>query len=190
MPLASYHVLTLKPKYLLKDITYESDPFVSQLIRETIMKLNWDNSTDRLMISHSQQMLLLHIVRQYSQQSLRQPLSSGGLSPINQRRVVDFIEANLSHPFSLRDLAALVQLSDFHFARMFKVSFACTPHQYVLSRRVELAKQLLASHTSPLIDIAIRCGFSSQQHLSQQFKQRVGVTPGTFRRAQGKNANL
>ncbi|OLQ74083.1 AraC family transcriptional regulator [Photobacterium proteolyticum] len=166
----------------LSERTFVDDPFVNQLIRETIVKLNWESSTDKLMVSHTQQILLLHLLRQYCHNSPRQALSTGGLSSVNQRRVIDFIEANLSSQFTLRDLAALAHLSDFHFARMFKTSFGCTPHQYVLSRRVDLAKQLLSSPTKSLVDVALLCGFSSQQHLSQQFKKRVGITPAAFRR--------
>jgi len=166
----------------LKEITFADDPFVSQLIRQTMMKLDWQNSADKLMSAHAQQMLLLHLVRQYCHQPIKLPTKLGGLSPVNQRKVCDFIEAHLSRSFTLSELAELTQLSEFHFARMFKASFDCTPHQYVLSRRVELAKQLLANSRLTLADIAFACGFSSQQHLSLQFKQRVGVTPAVFRR--------
>ncbi len=167
----------------LKEVTFVDDPFVTQLVRQTMLKLNWENATDKLMISHAQQMLLLHLLRQYCQQPVALPIHVGGLSPANQRRVVDYIEANVMNSFSLVDLASLVQLSEFHFARMFKASFRCTPHQYVLSRRIELAKYLLINSALPLVELALACGFSSQQHLSAQFKQRVGATPSVFRKA-------
>ncbi|MGF1909761.1 AraC family transcriptional regulator [Vibrio kasasachensis] len=166
----------------LSEKTYVEDAFVNQLIRETVLKLNWDSPTDKLMMSHSQQLLLLHLIRQYCHNTPKSIISSGGLSTVNQRRVVDYIQANLSDSFTLNDLATLTHLSDFHFARMFKVSFGCTPHQYVLSKRIEMAKQLLSCHSMTLADIAISCGFSSQQHLSLQFKKRVGVTLAVFRK--------
>ncbi len=166
----------------LSEQTYVEDAFVNQLIRETVLKLNWDSPTDQLMMSHSQQLLLLHLIRQYCHNSPKSVLSLGGLSTVNKRRVVDYIQANLAGSFTLSDLAELAQLSDFHFARMFKISFGCSPHQYVLSQRIEMARQLLSSHNMTLAEIALSCGFSSQQHLSQQFKQRVGITPAAFRR--------
>ncbi|MDN3680229.1 AraC family transcriptional regulator [Vibrio tapetis subsp. quintayensis] len=167
----------------LKEITFVDDPFVTQLVRETMLKLNWESATDKLMISHAQQMLLLHLLRQYCQQPIAITPCVGGLSPQNQRRVVDYIEANLMKTFGLGDLASVAQLSEFHFARMFKTSFKCTPHQYVLGRRIELAKYLLLNSQLTLAELALTCGFSSQQHLSAQFKQRVGVTPSVFRKA-------
>lgn len=171
----------------LSEKTYVDDPFVHHLVRDTILKLNWNDPTDKLMVSHSEQLLLLHLIRQYCHSSPRQTLSTGGLSSVNKRRVVDFIEANLSSSFTLSDLAILTDLSEFHFSRMFKVSFDYTPHQYVLGRRIELAKQLLINPQIPLVDLAFACGFSSQQHFSQQFKKRVGMTPLVFRRENNKN---
>ncbi|MCC4798297.1 hypothetical protein BCT30_02820 [Enterovibrio norvegicus] len=170
----------------LKERTFVDDPFITQFVRETMLKLDWSDSTDGLMASHAQQMVLLHLIRQHCHQPLYKALSVSGLSPANQRKVMDYIEANLPFSFSLGDLATLAQLSEFHFARMFKVSFNCTPHQYVLTRRVELAKRLLLESQESLSNISIASGFSSQQHLSQQFKQRVGVTPAVFRKVQGK----
>ncbi|MGF1720721.1 AraC family transcriptional regulator [Vibrio kyushuensis] len=173
----------------LSELTFVDDPFVSQLIRETMLNQNWEDSTDKLIVSHAQQMLLIHLLRRYCNYSMTKAISTGGLSITNQRSVTEFVEANLSRSFSLSDLATLANLSDFHFARMFKTSFNCTPHQYVLSRRIELAKQLLTNNTSTLADIAQLCGFSSQQHMSQQFKLRVGATPAVYRRELGKAAS-
>ncbi|WP_375749115.1 helix-turn-helix domain-containing protein [Vibrio sp. HN007] len=166
----------------LAEHTFVDDPFVSQLIRETMLKLDWESPTDKLMMSHSQQLLLLHLMRQYCHNSPAKALVSGGLSAANKRKVTDFIAANLSTPFSLNDLSALANLSEFHFARMFKTSFGCTPHQYVLNQRIEMVKQQLQFSSKPLAEVALSCGFSSQQHLSLQFKKRVGITPSQYRR--------
>ncbi|KXF82413.1 helix-turn-helix domain-containing protein [Enterovibrio coralii] len=168
----------------LKERTFTDDPFVNQLIRQNMLPLDWTSTTDQLMLSHAQQMMLLHLVRQHCHEPFKKALPTGGLSPVNQRRVMDYIEASLSHSFTLSDLAAISQLSDFHFARMFKVSFGCTPHQYVLEQRVKRAKTLLSQSEFSLSDISAMCGFSSQQHLSQQFKQRVGFSPASYRRSQ------
>ncbi|CZF80983.1 Bifunctional transcriptional activator/DNA repair enzyme AdaA [Grimontia celer] len=170
----------------LKECTFVDDPFVNQLVRQTMLQLDWESDTDKLMMSHAQQMLLLHLVRRYCQLPLQLPQSQGGLSPQNQRLVMEYIESHLMQSFTLADLATLTQLSEFHFARMFKTSFDCTPHQYVLSRRIARAKDLLQENILPLAEIAMACGFSSQQHLSQQFKQRVGMTPAAFRKAQNR----
>ena len=56
------------------------------------------------------------------------------------------------------------------------------PHQYVIARRVERARQLLQAGTNlSLAEVALRAGFSDQSHFCRHFKRLVGVTPGRFR---------
>ena len=70
----------------------------------------------------------------------------------------------------------------YHFARRFKVATGLPPHQYLIVRRVERAKQLLQQDRDfSLAEIAARAGFSDQSQFSQHFKRAVGVTPGQFR---------
>ena len=79
-------------------------------------------------------------------------------------------------------MAAVARLSPYHFARQFKAATGLPPHQYVLARRVERAKQLLQGGGDfSLAQVAARAGFSDQSQFSQHFKRTVGVTPGQFR---------
>ena len=81
----------------------------------------------------------------------------------------------------LADLAQLLDMSPFHFSRLFKRSIGMTPHQYLSQQRVERAKQLLKKSDRLIIDIALECGFSSHSHLSKQFRQITGITPKAYR---------
>ena len=78
-------------------------------------------------------------------------------------------------------MAAVARLSPYHFARQFKAATGLPPHQYVIARRVERAKQLLQGGDLSLADVAAHAGFSDQSQFSRHFKQVVGVTPGRFR---------
>ncbi|WP_147465755.1 helix-turn-helix transcriptional regulator, partial [Pseudomonas syringae] len=80
----------------------------------------------------------------------------------------------------------LCALSEYHFARMFRESFGLPPHQYLLSRRIEQARQLLRSTGKPLGEIALACGFASASHFSNRFRQATGATPGEYRTALGQ----
>jgi AraC family transcriptional regulator len=95
--------------------------------------------------------------------------------------VIDFIEVHISEKFSLRDLAAMAGDSPFHFARKFSRMTGLTPHQYVIGRRVERARQLLEQDELSIATIAVETGFSSQSHLTEVFRRSVGVTPGVYR---------
>ena len=79
-------------------------------------------------------------------------------------------------------MAAVARLSPYHFARQFKAATGLPPHQYVIARRVERAKELLQAGTDlSLAEVAAHAGFSDQSQFCRHFKRLVGVTPGQFR---------
>lgn len=99
------------------------------------------------------------------------------------RRLLDFVEAHLSEPISLDDLAEVACLSPFHFSRVFKQATGITPHRYLAKRRVERACEMLAQTALPIEEVARLCGFSSQKYFTSIFTQAVGVSPGRYRQA-------
>ena len=80
-------------------------------------------------------------------------------------------------------MAAVARLSPYHFARQFKAATGLPPHQYVVTRRVERAQQLLRKTDLALVDIAASAGFSDQSKLCAHFKRVVGLTPRQFRKS-------
>jgi AraC-like DNA-binding protein len=78
-------------------------------------------------------------------------------------------------------MAAVVRLKPYHFAKHFKRATGLPPHEYVIARRVEQAKQLLQGGDFTLAQVAARAGFSNQRVFNQHIKRLVGVTPGRFR---------
>ena len=100
------------------------------------------------------------------------------------KRVLDYVKKNFGHEIPIDHLATEAGLSNAHFSRLFKQTIGSTPHQFVMSYRVERAKELLMELDFPMIDIAIRCGFSDQAHFSRVFKQFIGQTPKAFRQQQ------
>jgi AraC family transcriptional regulator len=106
-----------------------------------------------------------------------------GLAPWQVRRVLAYIEANLSTPIRNKDLAALVRLSEFHFNVAFRNSVGDPPHGYIIRRRVERAQGLMLSTDRSLSDIAAECGLADQAHLTRLFRRIVGESPAAWRRA-------
>jgi len=96
--------------------------------------------------------------------------------------IVDYIMANLHRSPTLEQMAAMVSLSPYHFARQFKAATGLPPHQFLITRRVERAQQILRGRGNlSLAEVAIGVGFSDQPQLCFHFKRIVGVTPGRFR---------
>jgi AraC family transcriptional regulator len=79
-------------------------------------------------------------------------------------------------------MAAEVELSPLYLVRAFRAAVGQSPHQYVVSRRVEHARRLLSGTATPIADIALAAGFSSQSHLSNWFRRIVGVSPAVYRK--------
>jgi len=104
------------------------------------------------------------------------------MAPWQVRCIQGYIAAHLHATIRMVDLAEVVQLGPYRFKRAFKASFGCTPHQYVIRRRVERALSLMLMSDDPLSQISAECGFVDQFHLSNLFRKIVGERPGTWRR--------
>lgn len=104
-----------------------------------------------------------------------------GLVPWRQRRVIEFIDANLAKPITLRELAEQAGLSRMYFAAQFKLATGLTPHAYLLNRRIDYAKLLMRTTDIPLIQIALEVGFQSHAHFTTVFRKFTGTTPGRWR---------
>jgi AraC family transcriptional regulator len=93
---------------------------------------------------------------------------------------MDYIHTYLDQDLSLEELAAIAQLSPYHFCRSFKQSTGFTPHQYLIRQGVERAKLLLKEGKIGILEVALTCGFTHQSHLNRHFKRITGVTPKKF----------
>jgi AraC family transcriptional regulator len=106
----------------------------------------------------------------------------GALPRGRLRAVVAYVEEHLDAGPTLGQLAAVAHLSPYHFARQFKAATGLPPHEYVIARRVERAKQFLQGGGDlSLAEVAAHAGFSDQSQFSRHFKRLVGVTPRQFR---------
>jgi AraC family transcriptional regulator len=156
---------------------------------EGVAARDWQDPAERLRIDALSQGALDHLVLQAAQPRQRQRAeraAAGGLSGAARRRVLDFVDMHLdSADLSLPWLATQAHLSEFHFARMFRVSMGCTVHDWVAARRLDRARALLRETTLPLADIAAACGYAGASHLSRHVKAATGATPGQLRRTLG-----
>ncbi|WP_434708300.1 helix-turn-helix transcriptional regulator [Pseudomonas sp. R1-1] len=165
----------------LREHTFLEDPQQAQRFRQ-LLALNWDEPAERLLTSSIAHELISHTL--LSQVGARQGLRlKGGLAAHQRRQLVAYIDSQLAEPISLGQLAGLCALSEYHFARMFRTSFGLPPHQYVLARRLDRARQMLRGTLLPLGEIALACGFASASHFTNRFRQVLGGTPGEYRQA-------
>ncbi len=125
--------------------------------------------------------LAVHLLSRYAiGRHLDQPFH-GGLTASKLHRTIAYILAHLEHKLSLTELAAVAQISSAHFARLFKCATGQTPHQYVITCRMERAQHLLTETTLSLHEIGARVGYADQSHFTALFRQYVATTPKTHR---------
>jgi AraC family transcriptional regulator len=127
-------------------------------------------------------LLAVHLLRHVL--TPRQPARRryGALPQAKLRAVVEYVEEYLDASPTLEQLAAVARLSPNYFASQFQRATGLPPHQYVIVRRVERARQLLQQGSDlSLAEVAAHAGFSDQSQFSHHFKRLVGLTPGQFR---------
>jgi len=132
-----------------------------------------------LLVDSLKTALAIHLLRNYCTTT---PKSSydDNLSRAKLTLVTDYINAHLHEELTLTEIAAIAQISPYHFLRLFKQSMGVTPHQYILHSRIDQAKYLLQSSDLSIADIALRVGFCDQSHLTRCFKRILGLTPKQF----------
>lgn len=95
---------------------------------------------------------------------------------------VDYINKHLNTAIYLKDIAALANISEFHFHRVFKTYVGEALGAYVTRIRLEKVAELLQTSNQTLIEIAEKTGYQSKQSLSKAFKKYFGVNPSSFRK--------
>ena len=124
--------------------------------------------------------LLAEPLRACGDERLFEPVPDVGDKRI--ARVVDYVEAHLQEPLAVGELAEIAYVSVFHFGRVFRRQTGLTPHRYLMARRVEAAKRMLATTDASITATAMACGFASHSHLSETFRRHVGVAPRRWRK--------
>lgn len=105
----------------------------------------------------------------------------GGLPPKALRTILEYIDAHLGGTITVETLASVAGLSPYHFCRVFKQSKGVSPHGYLVHRRVDRAKELIAGTDLSLAEIALIAGFSDQSHCSRSFRRQLGISPSEYR---------
>lgn len=135
----------------------------------------------KLYVESLRNLLAVHLLRNYNFTVAKPVLVDGTLDAGKLNKVKDFIEDGLAENLSISDMAAVVHMSQFHFARAFKTATGSSPHRYLILRRMERAKILLKVTRTSIAEIAYGLGFASQSHFIAQFRKAVGTTPKSYR---------
>jgi AraC family transcriptional regulator len=97
--------------------------------------------------------------------------------------VTEYIRQNLDKELRLAELAALVCMSPYHFARLFKCSTGVPPHRFVVQQRIARARAFLATPELSIAQISRKVGFQTPSHFTTVFRRITGITPRRYRTA-------
>jgi AraC family transcriptional regulator len=164
--------IELRPQFMS-----ESDPFIQSIVLTLKGEAEIKGIGSYLLIDSLKTALAVHLLRNYCVTRPKLSSYSNGLSQVTLTLVKEYINDHLHQDLKLDEIAAIAQLSPYHFLRLFKQSIGITPHQYILQCRLNQAKHLLQNSNLSTAEIAIRTGFCDQSHLTRYFKRIIGVTP-------------
>ena len=137
----------------------------------------------RLFLEQAIDLLCLHLVRAHSAFGASFPPFASGLARWQVKRVMEYMREHLGRSIGLSELAALVNLSRFHFCRAFRLTSGYTPHQWLTRERMARARRLLADPSLSITEIALSIGYETPSAFAASFRRIVGMTPSHFRRS-------
>ncbi len=160
------------------------DPTITQVAHWFKGELLNEGLGGNLFAQSLKNLLTVHLLRNYCESGMLQKklvVPGRALDAVKLKQIQDYIEEHLEEDIAIEDMAALVPMSQFHFARAFKAAIGETPHKYLIQRRMERAKVLLTVTQLAIAEVAYRVGFSNQSHFTTHFRKATGVTPKDYR---------
>jgi AraC family transcriptional regulator len=158
-----------------------ADPRLSSMVAAVHAEMVAGFPSGRLFLDSVEQAMAVMLVNGHAVRHRPVQIYRGGLGSARLRRIRELVHARMEDDLSLDDMAQSVGLSTAHFARMFRKSTGETPHQFVLRQRLERAKAMLRAPDARVLDVAVACGFKTQQHFAQAFRDLWGASPTEYR---------
>jgi AraC family transcriptional regulator len=158
-----------------------ADPRLGALVAAAHAEMVAGFPSGRLFLDSIEQAMAVALVNGHAVRHRPVQISRGGLGSARLRRIKELVLAKIEDDLSLDEMAQSVGLSTAHFARMFRMSTGETPHRFVLRQRLERAKAMLRAPNARVLDVAVACGFKTQQHFAQVFRDVCGVSPTVYR---------
>ncbi|NKF49954.1 helix-turn-helix transcriptional regulator [Shewanella sp. WXL01] len=158
------------------------DDVIKGLMELFLLELRNKGRNGSVYLNNLISLLAIHYIQNYSNYADLQTQQNDA-SKFDQAQIskIDaYIDANISEAITVDDLAELLNCSKFYFLREFKKLMGNTPYQYLMSKRLELAKQMLGNNNASISIVGQEVGFNDQSHFTRAFKSQFGITPNQF----------
>ena len=167
--------LEIMPQFAATDLR------LLQIVQWLLAELKAKQIGSSLYVESLTTMLKVHLLRNYCAIEQNIPNYQGGLAQHKLKMAIAFINENLDRDLKLIEIANLVSMSPYHFARMFKQSTGLTPYQYLIRQRLTKAKELLRYSNLAIADIGYEVGYKNPSHFAKVFRRHIKVSPKAYR---------
>ena len=157
------------------------DPMLSHAAEQVSRAVTIVDPLTRLQTDIFRRLVLVRMADKWSARQQPRTVNRGGLSPGALARACERMLDDMNRSVGLADLAATAGVSEGHFLRGFKQSTGMTPHRWLVARRIDRARTLLADRKLTLTDVALAVGYGSQSAFGYVFRRETGHTPSAYR---------
>jgi AraC family transcriptional regulator len=157
------------------------DPVMLNLARALYPAFGQGDALNALASAHLFQAACVHLAQSYGGLKAEPVRLQSGLARWQERRVKELMGDRLQSNVTLDELSDACGVSQFRLARAFRNSVGITPHRWLLERRIESAKGLLACTAQDIEQIAKFCGFTNRVKFARTFEKHTGLTPENWR---------
>ncbi|WP_428031696.1 helix-turn-helix domain-containing protein [Ancylobacter sp.] len=160
------------------------DPVAADLCRALLPALDRPGQREAIFVDSAATAFVCHLAATYGDVPASRSWTNGSLAEWQKRRAIELLTlaAEARAQMSIAAIAAECGLSRSYFVRAFKKSTGLPPHRWLARHRLHKAKHFLSQTDEPIAEVADRCGFADQAHMTRAFASATGLTPAAWRR--------
>jgi AraC family transcriptional regulator len=160
--------------------SYIIDKEVFELINIFIINSKRNETQYEFMLDHLSTLIAANILNSLHNKFSDNIHNKSKYEKKNISKVIEFLNDNYAHDYSLETIAKISNFSPYHFIKLFKAQTGQTPYDYILNIRINKAIELLKANKHNITEICYLCGFNTPSHFSTVFKNRIGFSPTVF----------
>ena len=194
---ASFTLLFFEPEFIthaaykfkhpnrveLLPIFAQPDPVIYQIGLELRSHLESKQQVSPMYVDSATLFLASHLIENYCHSKCSLEKNTNVLSDDDLQQVIEYINNHSDRDLALKELADLINISYYHFSRLFKRSTGLSPYQYLIEHRLSRATHLLKNTNLDIGEIAKRTGFTSHSNFCRTFHQYLSLSPKHYRQA-------
>jgi AraC family transcriptional regulator len=160
-----------------------NDTAAARLLELLSLEPGMADPSSRLFSEQAVDLLCTQLVRGHSSYgTLTIEMPRRGLADWQVKKVTSYMRDHLEEEIGLDELADLVSLSRFHFGTAFRLATGCTPHEWLVTERIQRAQAMLRDPLLPVTEVALAVGYQTPSSFAAAFRKMLGITPTEFRR--------